>query len=91
MLANKIEDNEITKTAHKLYVMHDEKGNRMASLTHQGVLTFFKTFGLERHADLLDVIREGETAGFWLGDGVQIENRQVTAFTLTRETWDCYS
>lgn len=88
---NYIDDRHIEKTEHRLFTVRDDKANQLASLTYEGAKCFLAAFGLERHIPELDMILEGEYAGYWLGDGVSIDGQLVTAFTLERHTWFCYS
>jgi len=91
MLAYKIDDSHIKKTEYKLFILRDQEGHRMASLTRNGAACFLSAFKLDKHIPDLDVIPEGEHAGYWLGDSTPIDGRLVTAFTLERQTWYCYS
>ena len=84
MLAHKIEE-------YKLFTVKDDKGHTLALLTYSGAVHFLKTFGLEKHIPELDMILDGEYAGYWLGDSVNIEGHLVSAFTLTRSTWQLHS
>lgn len=79
------------KEEYKLFTLRDQDGRQMASLTYGGAVCFLKSFGLEKHVPELDYILDGEYAGYWLGDGANIDGQLVTAFTLTRDTWYCYS
>ena len=91
MYALQIEDEFIPKTEHRLFTVRDDRGDQLAALTYDGAKCFLTAFGLEKHIPELDMILEGEYAGYWLGDGANIDGNLVTAFTLTRSTWYCYS
>ncbi len=91
MLAYKIDDNEIEKTEHRLFTVRDDRGSQLAALSYDGARRFLTAFGLEKHIPDLDLILDGEYAGYWLGDGVNIEGNLVAAFTLTRSSWYCYT
>lgn len=85
-----IDDSEIDKTEHRLFTVRDDKGNQLAALTYGGAVCFLTAFGLEKHIPELDTIKDGNYAGYWLGDARPIDGQLVTAFTLTRSTWSCY-
>ena len=92
MLAyNYIDDTNIEKTEHRLFTVRDDKGNQLASLTYDGAKCFLTAFDLGKHIPELDVILDGEYAGYWLADSVNIEGNLVSAFTLTRSSWYCYT
>ena len=88
---NYIDDSEIEKTEHKLYVLRDEEDKQMATLTYEGARCLLTAFELGKHIPMLTKLDDYERAGCWLGDGVYIEGRLVSAFTLERQTWFCYA
>ena len=88
---NYIDDKHIAKTEHKLFILRDESENRLATLSRQGAECLLTAFQMDLHIDGLDELSEGERQGCWLGDGVRIDGQLVTAFTLERQTWFCYS
>ena len=91
MLAYKIDDTDIAKTEHKLYVLRDENEKQMATLSYDGAKCLLIAFQLDKHIPMLAELDNDERAGCWLGDGVYIEGKLVSALTLERQTWFCYS
>ena len=91
MLAYNIDDKDIEKTEHKLFILRDENDKRLATLSIDGAKCLLTAFQLEKHIPMLYVLPEGDRAGCWLGDGVYIGGKLVSAFTLERQTWFCYS